>query len=1290
MTLPRPRHSRCSARAVLVVTSILLGALAAATPALAEAGAIPHWTLESRAAPTNLPLNGEGLIIVTASNTGDAEAPGTVEEKEAKKIYHTKITDTLPAGIEATHINVRSKGTPRSTENVERKVGEHVELFYKCSAPPVTSIVCEFEKSLPVYEQFELLITVTTHLGAAATLENNATVEDGPEKDGGARPAELTPSTRYLRVSNEPVHFGVESFEMMPENGEFKPDTEAGSHPFQLTTTFNLDEGIGVGQNGKELVPAAPVVTLPDGENVMTLEKNLSFKLPPGLIGDANVVRNPNAVQQCPDGSFGVLEEGGVNFCPENTALGVAAVTFTDPITLGYDTYVVPVFNLVPAPGEPARFGFEINKVPIILETSVRTGEDYGVTVSVHNASEAVQVLSSRVTFWGVPLDERHNEARGWECLGKESWLKLSQHPIPCQPTGVADPTPFLMLPTACGAPDTTVSGEAWNEDKFSGVEYASPALQKCEALPFNPSIKVKPGSSAASTPTGLSVNVNMPQKSTLQAGGKEEADIEKTTLELPVGMQANPGAAGGLNTCAAAGKIKIVKNEQGELEEAFTLGEEAIGFNPAPAALHGGVQLRSQHLAENEPGRTLLKELELDNAIQAENDHFTSGMATCPESAKIGTVNIRTPLLENELTGAVYLAEQDTNPFESPLVVYIVAEEPKSGVLVKLAGETSINPGTGQLISVFKHTPQTAFESLELQLFNSPRPTQTTPAQCGPKTAKAAFYKWLHQSPEEDESELPYESKPTESEPESTESTFQITSGPNGMSCPSGSLPFEPSFEPETNKEAGHYSAFKLKIKRPDGDAALKTISMQLPPGFAAKLASVTPCGEPQAADGTCGPESKIGESIARSGLGSSPYDLRGQVYLTGPYDGAPFGLSAVTEANAGPFHVGKIVVRSTINVNKFTTAATIDTEAAQFFPDSPTKGEQTAFSGLPEMLKGVPAQIKELEIDVNKPEFEFNPTNCESKSIAAVLTGYEGTSKSMSPSLPVENCGALPFAPKLTAAVKAQGSKENGTEFRVTLESSGLGQANIHKVDLTIPAVLPSRLTTIQKACLAATFEANPASCDEGSVIGEGVVSTPVFKDPLRGKAYLVSHGSAEFPDVEFVLKGEGEATGIEVILDGKTDIKNGITYSKFETSPDAPFTKFESIFPEGPHSALGTNVPEDEHYNLCKQTITMPTEITAQNGAHISETTPVTIVGCGGVKAVTVHHPSKAELLAKALKSCRTKYKHKKAKRLACEKAARKKYAPAAKKSSKAHAKKSSTAHAKKSSYTRTKRT
>ncbi len=861
--------------------------------------------------------------------------------------------------------------------------------------------------------------------------------------------------------------------------------------------------------------------------------------------------------------------------------------------------------------------GFETFHTQVILNTAVRTGEGYGVQVSVKSASNAVQVLGSTVTIWGDPDDARNDLSRGWSCLGYASTNVVYLEHNPCETTPPTSETaPYLTLPTSCGPLSSSVEGEAWNGEQLS-ASYESlgeSALTGCDKLLFEPfPIEVKPDTEDGSTPTGLTVGVSLPDRET---NGLAEADVKETTLTLPKGLQASAGAANGLETCKV----------------------EQIGF----LGLNG------------DSGSTLTHELE------EQHFHFLpSGEreeeVQCPDASKIGTVRIKTPLLEREVVGAAYLGSQDTDPFVSPLVLYIVAEEEGpngvaaagSRVLVKLAGEVKIEEGTehtGQLISTFRNTPQTPFESLHLHLFNTERAAQATPAFCGSYPAVATFHTW------------------SSNEAKTSESSFQITHGPNGTECPGGRLPFIPSFTGgSVNTQAAAFTPFTVTLGRPDGDQAIERIETELPPGLAALISQVEPCSEEAAEQqtdtgGPCPASSLVGHTTSISGLGKSPVTLGGSLYFTGPlkqtstHGASPFGLLAVTHAKAGPFDLGYVRVFSTININENTAQATVKSEP------------------VPKMLDGVPVQLKELNVTVERPggaPFQFNPTNCEALHITGQLTGYEGGTKAISEPFYASNCASLPFAPKLTASVKAQGSKEDGTTFTVTVESPGLGQANIHKVDLAIPASLPSRLTTIQKACLDSVFDVNPANCDEGSVIGEGIVHTPVFKNALRGPAYLVSHGNAAFPDVEFVLQGEG----VKVTLDGKTDIKDGVTYSKFETSPDAPFTKFESVFPEGPHSALTPHVAETENYNLCKTSLSIPLEMTGQNGAFIEETVKVAVLGCSGVIHEKVVKLTKAQLLAKALKACKSKYKakSKKSKRVACEKAARKKYGPPAKKSS-----------------------
>jgi hypothetical protein len=407
----------------------------------------------------------------------------------------------------------------------------------------------------------------------------------------------------------------------------------------------------------------------------------------------------------------------------------------------------------------------------------------------------------------------------------------------------------------------------------------------------------------------------------------------------------------------------------------------------------------------------------------------------------------------------------------------------------------------------------------------------------------------------------------------------------------------------------------------------------MKLPTGLAAILASVTPCPEAQASQGTCGPDSLIGHAVSSSGLGSDPFSLGGTVYLTGPYKGAPFGVEIVTPAVAGPFNLGVVLVRSSINVDPYTAAVTISGAV-------PTMVE-TATAG----RVGIPVQLKRTTVTVDRPGFQFNPTNCTRTAITATLGGAQGAAANVSTPFQVANCSKLKFAPVFEAFTEAKTSKFNGASLIVRVSSPGLGQANIAKTVISLPKVLPSRLTTIQKACVDKVFEANPANCPEGSNIGIAKITTPVFKNQLTGPAYLVSHGNRAFPDVVFVLQGEG----VTIILDGNTDIKNGITTSSFNALPDAPFTKFETILPEGPHSALAA------FGSLCTSPLSLPTVITAQNGNVITQNTKLTVTGCPKAKAKL----SRAQLLAKALASCKKQFKHSKKKRHSCEAKARKKY-------------------------------
>ncbi len=1151
--------------AVVVAISLLVLFVSAACASSAFASA--RWALSSRAAPTNLAPGAEGLLIVGADDLGNAGVRGAA--------HNVTLTDVLPSGVKVANPQDVNPHWARSGQIQKEK-----EETWQCAVTEEDQrVTCSTSLNIPAYERLEVEIPVlvTEPEGTVATVQNQLSVSGGEAEGGGTVASEQV--TRPLQIDAANVTYGIEpnGFSFRAEDEDGALDMQAGSHPYQLTSTvfFNqtLEEVQRLGQP-KKLAPGAPA-----------LSKNLTFRLPPGLLG------NINAATQCPDTDFAALEGtiGGIrDLCPASSAIGVATVAILVPSTIGYKTIAVPIFNLEPAQGEPARFGFEAEAVPVVIDTTVHTEDDYDVSATVNNATAAAQVLGAQVVFWGNPGEVSHDHSRGWACL-REGLMKLEGES--CEEPKSRNETPFLTLPTNCdGELSSLVSGEAWTnpgeeaktlEERFvfeNQLGEALSSLEGCAAIPFEPALAIQPrqedqqASTSASTPSGLDAKVTLDQAGTLSNGMLGDGDVRFASVTLPQGVLLNPAAANGLEACSEA---QVGYQGPGEVNP----------FSPGSP----------------EPLR------------------FSSQQARCPQGSKLGRVRIKTPLLAEELSGSVYLAEQERNPFGSLIALYIVAESEKLGLSVKLAGEGHLNEANGQISTTFANTPQVPFEELQLQLFGGPRGSLSTPTQCGSYTASSSFESWSGATSE------------AQSDP-----SFEISSGPGGASCPSGSLPFSPSMQAgSANLQAGAFSSFSLSLEKPDGDQALSGLSLHLPAGVAAELSAVSPCPEAQAAQNQCGPQSLIGHSEASAGLGSEPFTLPGNVYLTGPYEGAPFGLSVVTPAIAGPFDLGDVTVRSKIEVDPHTAQVTIQSDP------------------FPTFVKGIPVQLKDIEVSVDRPDFQYNPTSCEPMKIEGTLKGAEGAGQSLSSPFQVAGCAGLPFKPGVTANTLGKTSKADGASLGLVFKSK-TGEAHVAKTILTIPATLPARLTTIQKACVASVFEANPAACPEGSDIGSAIVHTPVLESPLVGPIYLVSHGNAAWPDAELVLQGEN----IKVILDGQTAIKKGVTTSSFESVPDAPFESVEATLPEGPHSALTTNLPLKDHYSLCGQHLVIPTALTGQNGTAVNENVKLSVKGCAAVKASKTKKLTRHQKLARALNSCRKAGTRARV-RAGCERTARRRY-------------------------------
>jgi hypothetical protein len=543
-----------------------------------------------------------------------------------------------------------------------------------------------------------------------------------------------------------------------------------------------------------------------------------------------------------------------------------------------------------------------------------------------------------------------------------------------------------------------------------------------------------------------------------------------------------------------------------------------------------------------------------------------------CPAGSAIGTVTLDVPTLPvGSLTGNVYLGGPESGPItKTPYIIYIVANSARYGVSVRLKAEVIPNEATGQLTTVFPENeiPEQPFSDLKIHFNRGMLTSIANPLVCGEPAGSAKF-------------------SPVAVPASSLETSF----GVSVTGCAS-SLPFSLSQSTEyDNAMAGAHNSYVFNLARPEGQQYLEKIKTTLPAGLVGEIPAVTLCGEPQASQGTCGSASKIGTATVTAGSGNSPYSFTGSVYMTGPYEGAPFGLSINVPAVAGPFNLGSVITRSRILIN-------------------PTTARVTAETTLPKIVKGVPLRLRSLSVNVNKQGFLLNPTNCSTEYTETSLTStFGGTQTGLNSPLQAEGCSGLAFKPAFAASTSGKPSKANGASL-VTTMTQVPGQANVKSVLVTLPKALPSRLTTLQKACLAKTFEENPLSCTKaapGSEVGTATAVTPTLPGGMKGPAFLVSHSNESFPSLELVLEGDG----VRVIVEGKTNIKKGITTTNFETVPDVPVSSITVNLPLGPHSALAT---ERLTTNLCTAKLVMPTVITGQNGKQVKQNTTIAPTGCG----------------------------------------------------------------------------
>lgn len=1061
----------------LMTTGMLL---AFATPAHAAQA----WRIDTLSHTTIAP-GGTLEYLVQMTNVGDADMDGS----------EIDITGTLPPGLTAVDARLVLDINQLEANFVTCTAGDGVSPLAGASdvrcvnTTPVPSAT-----ALSNFSYQLLRLTVRADPTASGTLTSSFAVAGG----GAAAASTVDP----VRVSDSPPTFGVDAVDGQVLNTAGAIDTRAGGHPASATVSFDLNTFFNPLPLGGTGWPVAPV-------------KDVLTDLPPGLVGD------PTVADQCtgPELAAG----NTATLCPPTSQVGTVMVRMNDR-PLGPPVYgPLPVFNVVPPPNAPARFGFNLAGTVVVLDGTLRSGGDYGLSVNSENISEAVPVAGATFTFWGVPSDSSHDSERA--CPGKNVNLPSRGGPT-CQ--SGKPPLAFLRNPTSCTAPGvglvTTMRTDSWlDPGNFQSASFVSHALPGyplppsdwgaqvgttgCDRVPFDPSLQGQPQTATPNTPSGFAFDLTLPQTKDPNSVG--ESDLRTAVVTLPVGVRVNPAAADGLQACSS-------------------------------------VQI---HLHDSQD-------------------------PICPDASKVGSVTITTPLLRDPLAGEIYLAAPHDNPFDTLLSIYLVAHGP--GLVIKLAGRVAADPITGQLTTTFDNNPQTPFSNLHLQFDGGPRAQLVTPAQCGDhgNTTHAVFTGWNGRV------------VVTDSQP------FAISGDGKGAACRGPQ--FTPAMSAGTaSNSAGSTSSLRLRFTRSDLDQELERLTVNLPSGLTGRIADVVLCSEGNAAAGTCPEGSKVGDVTVGAGAGSNPFFItNGRAYLTGPYKGAPFGISIVVPAVAGPFDLGNVSVRSALFVDKHTAEVRVVSDP------------------LPTILQGIPLQVRDVRVDVNKPGFFVNPTSCAAKTITGTLQSTGGMSAKVSDRFQAADCAGLRFKPKMVLTVGGAGhthrAQTSPLSTRVTMPA---GSANLRFVRVTLPKTINARLTVINDACTRAEFETDIAKCAHARA-GTAAAATPLLRDPLRGNVYFVRNGHP-IPDLFVALRG---AVAFDLI--GRISIPGGTHLATtFDAAPDVPIRSFTlRLVGDRKHGSVGAAA------NLCSRSSRRQTaalDYIGQNGKVAQVDQALVVRGCRKAK-------------------------------------------------------------------------
>lgn len=860
--------------------------------------------------------------------------------------------------------------------------------------------------------------------------------------------------------------------------------------------------------------------------------RDVTIELPPGLLAASQAVASCGQTERV---------------CPVDSQVGYFA------LRAGSLALLAPIVNMQPSGSEPAELGLQTPLGLIPLQGRlVRTPAGYSLAVGASGLL-SLGVVAIEITLWGVPAEKAHDAQRGRSCIGSEAELEAS-----CSGGGLSDgeeARPFLTMPSDCAAPAPAAIAwaDSWQQPgEYAMAESSLAPLDSCDRLPFSPSLSLRPDDVLAEQPVGVDVGVGVP--SSEAPAGVSTPPLRSATVVLPQGMSINPAAGAGAAACPAGGAEGID----------LPSGTGPEGRPLSPVQVGEGEERGPDEEAVLAPGH-------------------------CPDASTIGLAEAQSPLLAGEIAGRVYLAEPlcgaaagqapcgEGDAATGRLLRFYVelggrGERRPRGLVIKLAGAIRLDPANGQLTVVLSEAPQLPLSQLDLKLWGGARALLVNPSACGPATTSSELQPWGS----------PYA-------PAAAPSSYYDVAG-----C-AQPQPFQPSLTAGSdNIAAGRFTPFLLDLAQGPGQQQLAGLRFQAPQGLVAMLAGVTPCPEAAAAAGACPRSARVGSSAVALGSGAEPLRLGGEVYLTGPYRGAPFGLAIVTPALVGPLDLGQATIRARVDVDPSSGALTVTSDP------------------LPQSLLGVPLHLRELKLELDRPGFIANPTSCARQQVLASAVGAGGARSELSNPFGLADCRALGFAPKLSASTSAAASLGGGASLDLRLSQDAgpdSGQANLARLRVALPRALPTRLTALQSACRAAVFAADAAACPPASLIGVARASTPLIAGRLAGPVYLVAHGRGRLPAPTVVLEGQG----MRLDLAGSTAIeRSGRTAIEFASLPDLPLRAVELYLPRGAHSALGASG------SLCAaasaaHALPLPLELAAHNGLVVHRTATIAVRGC-----------------------------------------------------------------------------